>query len=274
MNIVSVLFRIEALKTVRRRAFWVALGVFAAFIIFDAVSNVRIATLRPHQPFALPESWQDILEMPANLGPFFLGMLLILLVAPEFSWRTGRQNVIDGLSKERFYAGKLLLSIVLVALFLVLPVVIGGTGTAVSPSESGSPVVRLTDFSYMMGYGLLLLMCGSAALMLACLVRSAGPAMGVLLAYVLIELFMGGILERVSREAERVGEYLPFGIFRALAAPFVHYPDMLARWNAGRAEQGFEPLEFLDIEILISMALVYAALFLTIGFLSMRRRDL
>ncbi len=274
MNIPSVLFRIEALKAVRRRAFWVTLGVFAAIIAGDVVSAVQVANVRANIAFALPQSWPNILKMPAYLGPFFLGMLLILLVAPEFSWRTGRQNVIDGLSKERFYAGKVLVSAGLVALFLVLPVVIGGAGTVVSPSESGSPLVRPTDFNYMIAYGLVLLMWGSAALMLAYLVRSTGPAMGVLLVYVLIESFIGEMLERASPVLDRVADHFPLAVHGALGDPLVHYPDLLASENAMRAERGREPLEFLDVENLIIAALVYAAIFLATGFLSMRKRDM
>ncbi len=274
MKTPSMLLRIEVQKAVKRRAFWVTIGVFAAIIVIDVGSAVQVATVRTNIPFALPQSWSDILEMPANLGPFFLGMLLILLVAPEFSWRTGRQNVIDGLSKERFYAGKLLLSAVLVVLFLVLPIVIGGAGSVVSPSESGSTLVRPTDFSYMIGYGLVLLMLGSAALMLACLVRSTGPAMGVLLVYVLIEIFIGEMLENASQLLERIAEYFPFAVFVALADSLVHYPNVLASKNAMRTKQGQEPLEFLDLEILIFAALVYATIFLATGFLSIRKRDI
>ena len=274
MKTPSMLLRIEVQKAVKRRAFWVTIGVFAAFIVLDAVIAVRVATERTNMPFALPQSWSKILEMPAHLGPFILGMLLILLVAPEFSWRTGRQNVIDGLSKERFYGGKLLLSGVLVPLFLVLPLVIGGAVTVVGPSESGSPFVRPTDFSYMIGYGVLLLMVGSAALMLACQVRSTGPAMGVLLGYALIENFIGELLVNSSGVLDRVAEYFPFAVFRALAAPLVYYPKMLASTNASHTEWGQEPLEFLDLEVLIIAALVYAAIFLATGFLSLRKRDM
>jgi hypothetical protein len=52
---------------------------------------------------------RTILGTAAGLGSLFTGVLMILLFAPEFSWRTARQNVIDGLSKERFYAGKVIL---------------------------------------------------------------------------------------------------------------------------------------------------------------------
>lgn len=274
MRIPGVLFRIEAIKTTRRRAFWVAFAVFFGLFLFDVVNAVQIATVRPNVPYALPESWPRILGMPSFLGPFFLGILLILLVAPEFSWRTGRQNVIDGLSRERFYAGKLLAAGVLVALFFLLPIMIGGIGATISPSEGGSTLVRQQDASLMAGYGLALLVWGSAALMLACLARSAGPAMGALLLYVLIEGFVAEVLERVSRTADKVIDYFPMAISQALVEPLAHYPDMLALENEQRAARGLDPLDFPDVEILIGAALVYAAVLLTAGFLSVQKRDM
>ena len=274
MNMPGALFRIEAIKATRRRAFWVAFGVFFALFLFDVVNAVQIATERPNVPYALPESWPRILAMPSFFGPFLLGILLILLVAPEFSWRTGRQNVIDGLSKERFYAGKLLVAGVLVALLVVLPIVIGGIGATISPSEGGPAIVRKLDASLMAGYALALLMWGSAALMLASLVRSAGPAMGALVLYVLIEGFVGEVVGRVSRTLETVIEFFPLAISQALVEPLAHYPDMLAAENAQRAARGQDALEFLAIEVLIIAALVFAAGFLAAGFFSVKRRDL
>lgn len=274
MRIPGVLFRIEAIKTTRRRAFWVAFAVFFGLFLFDVVNAVQIATVRPNVPYALPESWPRILGMPSVLGPFFLGILLILLVAPEFSWRTGRQNVIDGLSRERFYAGKLLVTGLLVALFFLLPIMIGGIGATISPSEGGSTLVRQQDASLMAGYGLALLVWGSAALMLACLVRSAGPAMGALLLYALIEGFVAEVLERVSRTADKVIDYFPMAISQALVDPLAYYPDMLALENEQRAARGLDPLDFPDVEILIGAALVYAAVLLTAGFLSVQKRDM
>lgn len=274
MRTVSVLLRIEAVKAVKRRAFWVTAGMFAVFNMLLTVNTVGVAIQNPNMSFALPRAWPQILQMPANLGPFFLGVLVVLLVTPEFSWRTGRQNVIDGLSKERFYGGKLLVLAAVMLLLLVLPLLIGAIGTMAAPGESGPTLVRPGDFNYMIGYGLILLMWGSAALMLACLLRSTGPAMGILLVYMLIEGFVGNMLADASRTLERAVQHLPFAVYDALADPLRHYPALLARENAIRAEQGRELVEFLDLEVLIIAAVGYAAIFVVTGFLSIRRRDL
>ena len=277
-GIVGVLLRIEILKAVKRRAFWVTVVFFAAFNTIGVVFRVRDAQQYPQDPyalpFALPDSWSTILGESVMVGPFFVAVLMILLFAPEFTWRTGRQNVIDGLSKERLYAGKIMVLAGLVLLFLATPILIGGGGALASPSEGGPVLVRPTDFSYMGGYFLVLLLFGSAALMLAALIRSSGPALGVLLLYMIVEELISGLMSQVSEALRGATEYLPLNVFEDLGDDLVHYPERLAAVNESRAEQGLAPLEFLDVEVLAIAALAYSAIFLLFAFLSMRTRDL
>ena len=269
-----MLIRIEALKTSRRLGFWVTSGIFAAVNAIFAANSLGNAIRNPHSAFSLPDAWSEILQLPANIGPFFLGVTMILLFAPEFSWRTARQNVIDGLSKERFYAGKLILLSVLVALYLALPIAIGAAGALVSPGESGSPIVRLVDLNYMLACGLGLLLWGSGAFMLAALLRSSGPAMGILFVYLLVEKILSQVLANASEALHSALGFLPAKVFESLADRRLHYPEMLERDNAMRAEQGRPLLEFLDFGLVAGVALAYSAAFLGAAFLSMRRRDL
>ena len=273
-GMLGVLIRIEALKTTRRLGFWVTAGIFAAVNAIFVANSVANAIRSPHPGFSLPEAWSKILQVPANIGPFFLGVTMILLFAPEFSWRTARQNVIDGLSKERFYAGKLILLAVLTALFLALPIVIGGAGALVSPVESGSPLIGPGDFSYMLACGLGMLLWGSGAFMLAALLRSSGAAMGILFVYLLVEKILSQVLAEASQALHSALVFLPAKVFESLADGRLHYPEMLERENAMRAEQGLPLVEFHDFELLAGVALAYSAVFLAAAFLSMRRRDL
>ncbi len=274
MKILNVLLRIETLKTVKRRAFWVAVGVFAAINTSIAVDNVRTARRFPSFPHALPESWPSVLSGLTSPAGFFIAVLIILLVAPEFSWRTGRQNVIDGLSKERLYAGKVMLLAGLIVLFVATTLLIGVGGILFSPSEGGPGIIRPTDLSYLSGLTLNLLFFGSAGLMLATLIRSAGPAMGVLFLYFLVEEAIVRLIERAGETATRITEYSPLNISEDLGDDLAHYPEVLASVNADRAERGLSPLEFLDVEVLVTAVLAYSTTFLLISFLSMRRRDL
>lgn len=269
----GALFRNEVLKARKRLAFWVTMGLFVLFNGGETVESVRREMADPERAFSLPENWSGVLGMPANMGPFFLALLTILLVAPEFQWRTARQNVIDGLSKERFYVGKAMALALLVVLFFLLPPVIGGAGALLSPGENGPDLFLPGDFSYLTGYALSLLLLGSGALMLAVLVRSAGPAVGVLFAYMLVEQFMGFFLMRYESLRD-VPSHFPLTVRETLGNSLFHYPDRLAETNAVRAENGAPPIEFLDHGVIVWAALLYSAVFLVVAFVSMRKRDL
>lgn len=269
----GALFRNEVLKARKRLAFWVTMGLFVLINGGETVERVREEMKNAEQVFSLPESWSEILLTPANMGPFFLALLMILLVAPEFQWRTARQNVIDGLSKERFYVGKVMVLAVLFALFYVLPLAIGVAGAALSPGENGPDLVLSADFSYLTGYALSLLLLGSAALMLAVLVRSSGPAMGVLFAYILVEQFVGFFIARYESLRDVPGHF-PLALHETLADGRFHYPDRLAAINAARAETGQPLLEFLDHGVVVTATLLYCAVFLVVGAMGMRKRDL
>ena len=275
MKILRVLLRIEWLKAVKRRAFWVVVAAFSAFIALPVIERVRNAHSNPNAVFALPESWPVILGTAAGIGPLFIAALMILLVAQEFSWRTARQNVIDGLSKERFYAGKVMLLAGLVLLFTATPVLIGVGGTMLSPGEGGPGFLRSSDFGYMIGLALGMLLFGSAGLMLSVHLRSSGAALGILFLYLFVEEGVARLLLGTGRESLRsVAEFLPFNVVEDLGDDLVHYPEVLAEVNAERAEGGLAPMEFLDVEVLAVAALTYTAFFLGLSLLNMRRRDL
>ncbi len=273
-GIFGVLVRIEALKAVKRLGFWVTTGIFFVFNFAFAMGNIRSDIARPGYTYALPGSWPEILQVFANVGPFFLGVTMILLLAPEFSWRTARQNVIDGLSKERFYAGKLMLLLALLVLFAAIPVAVGGTAALLGPSESSSPLVGPADFNYMIAYALGLLVWASGAVMLATLLRASGAAMGIMFVYLLVEQIVAALLSRSSDMVASLLEFLPAALHGTLADPLMHYPQMLAERNAARAEQGIPPLEYPDFGLTIAVALAYSAIFLATAFLTLRRKDL
>ncbi len=275
MKILSVLLRIEVLKAVKRKVFWVAVGAFVVFATIPTVEGVRNTRRNPNLAYALPESWPDILGTAAmGPGPFFVAVLMILLCAPEFSWRTGRQNVIDGLSKERLYAGKAIVLAGLILFFIATPVLIGVGGTLFSPSEGGPAVIRSTDLSYMGGLALILLFFGSASLLLSALLRSSGPALGVFFLCLIAEEAVTGLMWRTGERLRAATQYLPFNVLEALGDDLVHYPEELAKVNTELAERGSGPWEFLDLEVLAIAALTYSSIFLAISFLSMRKRDL
>lgn len=270
MKLLRVLARIEALKTVKRRAFWVAMGVFAAF---NALANLASGGDSPRASF--PEAWRGIVEPAITLGPVFLAALMILLFAPEFRWKTARQNVIDGLGKEQFYWAKVLLLAALVALFFVTSIVVGSlTVIIANPGEGAGAFAEPMDLNYMLGFVVALLLWGTAGLMISALVRAAGAGLGLLFLYFICERIITGLLSSRWMALDRILDFLPTSLFETVVDTRMYYPEVLARANLARAERDLDPLVYPDLWIPLVAAAAYVVLFLVLACASMRRRDL
>ncbi len=98
--------------------------------------------------------------------------------------------------------------------------------------------------------------------------------LGVLFLYIIVEEGIIGLMQRGGEALKRLTEYLPFNLVQDLGDDLAHYPEVLARVNADRAERGVAPLEYLDVDVMAIAVLTYSAIFLLIAFLSMRKRDL
>jgi hypothetical protein len=126
---IGTLLGIEFIKTVKRRAFWVALAFLALICGVTIVSNLMQGRRGMGAPFVPPYSWAMTVAEVGPMPAFFLAITIVMLVTSEFTWRTARQNVIDGLSKEQFFAAKWLLVIMVAVVFIATPFAIA-TGTA------------------------------------------------------------------------------------------------------------------------------------------------
>ena len=124
------LLKIEWLKVKHYGAFKIlsilfAAGVFLAnYIVYSVnkniVSNVETGGLiQPFNLYGFERTWQTtsyttgfLLILPA--------MLLIILITNEYSFRTSRQNIIDGQSRQEFIYVKLMLAILIAFISTVL----------------------------------------------------------------------------------------------------------------------------------------------------------
>jgi len=83
-------------------------------------------------PFALPEGWRTM----AFFSSFFIyipSIVVIMLITNEYTYKTNRQNIIDGWSRKNFMTAKmidvLLLSGIVTLLYAAAALVIGLTNT-------------------------------------------------------------------------------------------------------------------------------------------------
>jgi len=268
---IRAVVRNERLKTVHRLAFWIVAIVFAFGTSMDYVQSF-LRTQAGRASFVLPDAWRQILGSDGEALYIFGGILLILLVADEFTWRTARQNVIDGLSKELFFTGKLLLIPFIVVLFLGFRVVLGGTLAAVAGEGwvMGRPAWSALA-------GLTVAFAGNLAisLFIALAVRSGGAAMGVwLLYFALIENVLADGLVKLSASFESVVQFFPIHVFNALTRYIQHDPDALQQAIARAVEQQHTPPEIWDPGTLWFSGIAWVAVILGGAFVWFRKRDL
>ena len=194
----GILVRNEFIKTRRRTAFWVASLVFAGLMSLIFGSMFTQGLRKPERALTLPGAWAEILGGPGVLASFFSAIVLILLVSSEFTWRTSRQNVIDGLSKEEFFGAKLLLLPGVSLLFFLAMLLVGGGFSLAGTVAKGTlattgALVRPADAALMGGALVGLLGWASFAFFLAMTIRSSGSAIGAYFLYFIVEQILGGV---------------------------------------------------------------------------------
>jgi ABC-2 type transport system permease protein len=156
-------------------------------------------------PFAFPDVWQNI---SWNSGWTFIipAILVITLTTNEFTYKTHRQNIIDGWSRSQFIGVKLielvLLSLLSTIVVLLTVLAFGFIGNKV---PEGVQVWHGVRFIFL--YFVQMLSFSMIAFLLAMLIKRAGLAIGAFLMYILVEKIIVGIGHGVYKS--NFVDYLP-----------------------------------------------------------------
>lgn len=204
------LLAIEWMKIRRYRTFWILCGLFAVFLPLwnygiskgtmkvGSEGNIDILS----NTYKFSHVWQN-LGFWASIFVVFISVLVIILVTNEFVYKTNRQNVIDGLSKQEFYHAKWLLILIL-AIGTTLFVFLLGLGLAATSDSFSNFPGNIEHLFY------LFLLCVNYygfALLLGLLFKRSGIAIGIFfMYYLIIENLAEKILNRYLPDS---GDYLP-----------------------------------------------------------------
>lgn len=274
---IAAAFRSEMRKMWKRPATWVTLGLFAAITFADLFDAYRDAGKDPGRPFSLPGAWPQILGDEVMIGYIFAAVLVILLVAAEFSWRTARQNVIDGLSKSQWYAAKVLLLPLLVVLFFGLRVV---TGAGLALAGTDPPAVGAAPFGTVQlaalgGMTLAGLGYVALALLAATAIRSSGPAMAVWFAWFAFgERLLAGALGRMFEGLRPALRWAPMTTFNRLRDYLVYDAEALRRAAELAASQDRAPPQVHAAGPAVLGSVAWIVMLVLLGWWWYRRRDL
>ncbi len=188
------LLKIELHKITSFKTFWI-LGLLYLLVLGTIVFGMQgyinyIHDMTKQQsPIPIPElmvyKFPDIWHNFTFLSGFlkiFLGVILLIIIGNEFSYKTIRQNIITGMSRKEWFGSKVLLVLTLsLASTLILSIFILILGFINSPELSFSAVT--SELHYVAYYFYEVTCFLMFVLMLGMLVKKTGLAMGILLLY-------------------------------------------------------------------------------------------
>lgn len=271
-----ILLRNETIKASRFLPFRVTTIAFAALMTTVFVQG-HLGSIKPgREPWAFPGAWNQILGEPVQISLFFLSVLVILLIANEFTWRTARQNVIDGLSKEQWFAAKVIVLPLVAALFFTIIVGLGVFFASLGndPPAAG-PFLPAADARIMGATLLAQLGYASLALLVATSVRSAGSAIGVFFLYAaFVERLLGALMNQLGDAIGSLSKFLPTAVFNAVIERVQWDPAAFERAVQVATRNNRPAPQLVDSPLLIAVAAGWILAFLIVAFLSFRKRDL
>lgn len=191
------LLSIEYKKLIPYPTFWIIFGLFFLFtpVVFYGVGQIKfdVFPIDFETIYNFPNVWNNITYI-ASWFNLLIGMLLVILVCNEFSFKTFRQQVIDGHSKADFIISKILLISSFSLLSTLYLFIIG----AFFGYLSGSEASILTDTKYLLIYFIQSLGYMSVALILAIIIRSSAISIILFICSIFVEsivrLFMPDML--------------------------------------------------------------------------------
>ncbi len=258
------LLKIEWLKIKKYPTFWWMLGIVALTYpginymfhhVYESVIGRKdmagnVAKFLLGNPFAFPDAWHSV----AYFSSFFVivpALLIIMLVSNEYTYKTSRQNIIDGWSRNQFINAKII-DVTIISLI----VTISYTIVAAIFGFYYSDTVRVTRWAEELQYIPLFFLQTFAylswAFLLAFLLRRAFIALGIFIFYSLI---IENIIKGYFKFREwGIREYLPFEISNRL----LPMPNFLGKLNEASNDAYKKSLIDVNWHVLYTLILTSA----------------
>ncbi len=254
------LLRIELHKILYCRTAWVILALFAGLLVLILYSSSHV-TINGEQMgyelYKLPSFWRT-LTYTASFFNLLFGILVIVLVTDEYTFRTFRQQVIDGLSRAELVLAKFYLILGLATIGTLFLLGLGlYFGLLYTPNVKIADVFAKIDalpYYFIQAVGYMVL-----AMFFALLIRKSGMAIVAFIAY-------SQIVEPIIhfRLPDEVDKYMPIKLFKSLTPmPGQNLLDQITT-----------PTDMIAQQLAAPIALAYIGLLLIFCYTLLKMRDL
>jgi ABC-2 type transport system permease protein len=259
------LLKIDLKKMRHYRTFWIICGLYFFMLVTATASGMEFLKwlARTIEGFGqnininriplyhFPDIWQN-LAWSSGLLKMGIAIMVVVSVTNEYTYRTLRQNIIDGLSREQFLMSKVLTNVLLSFTSMVLVFLIAVvTGLIDYP-------YGFTGVGFYPAYCLEVFAFLSFALMLGMLVQRSGLTIILLLNSYLIELI---IKENIDEYVPQLIKFFPLeSIMNLVPLPFARYAFQEIR-------------DYVTWESVL-IALAWATLFNYFAYLKLKKSDI
>jgi len=252
--------------------------ILLSFIALIAVIKFDIGPFKFHLAemgiFNFPFIWHFNTYVAAWLK-FFLAIVIVSMMANEYSYGTLKQNLIDGLSKKEFILSKFL-TVVLFAFVSTVFVFVMSLILGLSFSSYTEFGIIFSDLDYLLAFFVKLTGFFSFCLFLGILVKRSAFALGFLLVWNILEAIIRGLLAfKVfpnSDTDEKITQFLPLeSMSNLIVNPG---PRLSVIKNIG-SQMGIETdADFSVPYSAVLIVLVWTLLFIYFSYKLLKNRDL
>jgi ABC-2 type transport system permease protein len=255
------LLHIEYKKLIPYSTFWVIFGLFFLFtpIVFYGAGQIKIegfpidfATM-----YNFPNVWNNITYI-ASWFNLLMGMLMVILVCNEFSFKTFRQHVIDGHSKADFIVSKIMLMTSFALICTTYLLILGSLFGFIS-GGNGSFTEQI---NFLLVYFIQALGYMSVGLIIAVLIRSSALSIIMFLSSILAESIIRALVP------DFIDQYFPMKIISNLT-PFPTPEGMLV----AEMKNAVLP-DIMSLSTTITVAVIYVLVFWGIAYFILTKKDI
>lgn len=211
----------------------------------------------------------------ASLLKFFLAIVIVSMMANEYSYGTLKQNLIDGMSKKEFILSKFL-TVVLLALGSTVFIFLMSLILGYSFSSYTEYSIVFSDMEYLLAYFVKLLGFFSFCLFLGVLIKRSAFAIGFLFIWFIIEKISYGILKfEVFNRSPKVDDFYAFMPLESMSNLVVEPFTRLSVIKNIQTAVGENNLKDYDVHFSsLLIVLVWSAIFIFSSYKIIKKRDL
>ncbi|MBS9767687.1 MAG: ABC transporter permease subunit [Flavobacteriaceae bacterium] len=207
----------------------------------------------------------------SSIFKFFLLLVIVSMTANEYSYKTIKQNLIDGLSKKEFVLSKFY-TVTALAFLSTVFVFMVSLILGYLHSDFKELSIVFSDLEYLVAFFIKLTGFFSFGLFLGILIKRSAFAIGAMVIWSIIENAIKGFLHFKYATYENIANFLPLeAMSNLIKQPFTRLSAVknVAK-QVGENVANSHSVQLLDMVIVLA----WTAIFVYLSYALLKRRDL